>query len=118
REAAAYDVGFFALPRSSRHNQLALPNKFFEYIMAGLALCVTDLPEMARLIRERGLGVTFASVNPRVIAAAINALSPAAIDRYKRNALEAARELCWELESERLVSAYSAASIRAAPQAA
>src|SRR5262249_28492383 len=27
REAAAYDVGFFALPGSSRHNEFALPNK-------------------------------------------------------------------------------------------
>jgi hypothetical protein len=50
-EAAAYDIGFFALPGSSRHNEFALPNKFFEYIMAGLALCLTDLPEMTRLVR-------------------------------------------------------------------
>jgi hypothetical protein len=52
REAAEFDLGFFALPKSSRHNEFALPNKFFEYVMAGLALCVSDLPEMARLIRD------------------------------------------------------------------
>ena len=39
QEAAGFDIGLFALPRSSRHNELALPNKFFEYIMAGLATC-------------------------------------------------------------------------------
>ena len=65
REAAAFDIGFFALPGHSRHNEFALPNKFFEYIMAGLALCVTDLPEMARLIRRHMLGVTFRSLDPR-----------------------------------------------------
>ena len=106
REAAAFDLGFFALPRSSRHNEFALPNKFFEYVMAGLALCVTDLPEMARLIRDYELGVTFPSVDPEAIATAVNALDPESIDRYKGNALAAACELCWELESKRLVDAY------------
>jgi glycosyltransferase involved in cell wall biosynthesis len=118
REAAAYDIGFFALPGSSRHNEFALPNKFFEYVMAGLALCLTDLPEMARLVREFNLGVTFRSVDPQSIAEVINALEPASIDRYKRNALEAARELCWEREAKRLVSAYGAVLGSAMPQAA
>jgi glycosyltransferase involved in cell wall biosynthesis len=118
REAAAYDIGFFALPGSSRHNEFALPNKFFEYVMAGLALCLTDLPEMARLVRGYNLGVTFGNVDPQSIAAAINALDPVSIDRYKRNALEAARELCWERESERLVSAYEAVLSSAMSQAA
>lgn len=109
REAAAFDVGFFALPGHSHHNEFALPNKFFEYVMAGLALCTTDLPEMARLIRQYDLGLTIAAVEPAAIAAAINALDPERIDRFKRNALAAARELCWERESERLIAAYDAA---------
>jgi len=118
REAAAYDIGLFALPGSSRHNEFALPNKFFEYIMAGLALCLTDLPEMARLVREYELGITFRSAEPGEIAAAINALDPGSIDRYKRNALAAAHEFCWERESERLVKAYEALIDRAVLQAA
>jgi hypothetical protein len=85
----------------------------FEYVMAGLALCTTDLPEMARLIREYDLGVTIAAVEPKAIAAAVNALDPDRIDSFKRNALCAARELCWERESERLVGAYSAALAQA-----
>jgi glycosyltransferase involved in cell wall biosynthesis len=118
REAAAYDIGFFALPGTSQHNEFALPNKFFEYIMAGLALCLSDLPEMALLVREYELGVTFRSAEPGAIAAVINAFDPASIDRYKRNALAAARELCWERESERLVRAYEAVLDSTAPQAA
>jgi glycosyltransferase involved in cell wall biosynthesis len=118
REAAAFDIGFFALPGSSRHNEFALPNKFFEYIMAGLALCLTDLPEMSRLVRQYGLGVTFRTVAPEAIATAINGLDPASIDHYKRNALAAARELSWERESERLLSAYNALLGRAATQVA
>jgi glycosyltransferase involved in cell wall biosynthesis len=112
REAAAFDLGFFALPRSSRHNEFALPNKFFEYVMAGLALCVSDLPEMARLVRDYELGVTFPSIDPEAIAAAVNALDPESIDRYKGNALAAACELCWECESKRFVDAYRSMLLR------
>jgi glycosyltransferase involved in cell wall biosynthesis len=112
-EAAAFDIGFFALPGHSRHNELALPNKIFEYVMAGLCLCTTDLPEIADLIREHELGVTISTLDAAAIAAAINGLDRQRIDYYKQNALIAARELCWEQESERLISAYGALLRRA-----
>jgi glycosyltransferase involved in cell wall biosynthesis len=107
QEAAGFDIGLFALPRSSRHNELALPNKLFEYIMAGLAICVTELPEMARLLRQYHLGMTFPQLDPGAIAETINRLDPQTIDRYKRNALIAAQHLCWERERELLLAAYA-----------
>nr|WP_246505345.1 glycosyltransferase [Microvirga antarctica] len=108
REANAFDVGLFILPGYSRHNRFALPNKFFEYVMAGLALCVSDLPEMARLVRRHDLGGLVEGLSPEAIAAQINALDPATIDCYKRNALAAARQLNWETEGEKLVARCSA----------
>jgi glycosyltransferase involved in cell wall biosynthesis len=117
-EAAAFDIGFFALPGHSRHNEFALPNKIFEYVMAGLCLCTTDLPEIAALIREYELGVTVPTLNEAAIAAAINGLDRQRIDYHKRNALIAARELCWERESERLIGAYGALLKRTALHAA
>jgi glycosyltransferase involved in cell wall biosynthesis len=108
REAAAFDIGFFALPGHSHHNKLALPNKFFEYVMAGLALCVSDLSEMARLVRRHQLGVLIPSLDTVAIAATINGLDREQIDAFKCNALVAAEELCWERESPRLVEAYGA----------
>lgn len=106
--AAEFDVGFFALPGHSLHNEYALPNKFFEYAMAGLALCVSDLAEMSSILTRYELGSTFAEVNPDLIAVAINALTREKIDQFKRNSLRAAKELCWESESGNLVSALTA----------
>ncbi len=101
--AATFDVGLFSLPDHSLQNVYVLPNKFFEYTMAGLALCVSDLPEMTRLLRKHDLGELIDSVSPEAIANAINRLSRSNIDRFKRNSLIAAKELNWEVEGKRLI---------------
>lgn len=107
--AAAFDIGLFALPDHSRQNQLALPNKLFEYIMAGLALCVSDVPEMARIVERYKVGKCLPSIEPAAIAVTMNGFTRSAIDTFKRRSLEAARELCWAHESRAMLIAYDAA---------
>ena len=94
-EAALFDIGLSILPKTSSNNQAALPNKAFEYLMAGLALCVSDLPQLAALVTRHDVGRLVAG---EAIAAAVNGFSRDAIDRYKQNALRAARGLSWEGE--------------------
>jgi glycosyltransferase involved in cell wall biosynthesis len=114
REAAAFDIGFFALPGHSGHNEFALPNKIFEYIMAGLCLCTTRLPEMAGVIEQYELGATIPALDACAIAGAINGLDRSRIDACKQNSLRAARELCWERESKPLLASYAALLARPA----
>lgn len=106
-EATRFDIGLFALPDHSRQNVLALPNKFFEYMMAGLALCVSDLPEMSALLRQHDLGRSIPVVTPAAIATAINGFDRAAIDHHKARGLEAARTLNWDTEGERYFAAVA-----------
>jgi glycosyltransferase involved in cell wall biosynthesis len=101
--AEAFDVGLFVIKAHSLQNEFVLPNKFFEYAMAGLALCVSDLPEMRRLINRFSMGALVDAVEPAAIAAAINSLDRVRIDGCKAAALAAAYELCWEREAETLV---------------
>jgi glycosyltransferase involved in cell wall biosynthesis len=110
--ANGFDVGLFALPDHSLQNVHVLPNKFFEYTMAGLALCVSDLPEMTRLLRRYDLGELIAAVTPEAIADAVNRMDQAAIDRFKRHALEAAKELNWQAEGLKLLDACQASLAR------
>jgi glycosyltransferase involved in cell wall biosynthesis len=108
RQAQGFDIGLHALPQTSMNNKLALPNKFFEYVMAGLALCVTDSEEMSALIRKYGLGIVFPAATSDQIARALNSFKPEIIDECKRNALFAAQELNWERESQAMLSCYDA----------
>jgi glycogen(starch) synthase len=105
RAAAPADIGILALPNSSRHNIYALPNKVFEYVMAGLALCVSNLPDLSRVVCEHQCGRLIEAVTPHAIARAINSFDALEIRKYRARALAAARVLNWELESQPLVAA-------------
>jgi glycosyltransferase involved in cell wall biosynthesis len=101
--ASLYDVGLFSLPGHSLQNRYVLPNKFFEYVCAGLSLCVSDLPEMRRLVIEHGLGELIPGDAPEDIAQAIGKLDRAMIERYRGNARAAAHVLSWEREKKRFL---------------
>ncbi|MBB2777135.1 UNVERIFIED_ORG: glycosyltransferase involved in cell wall biosynthesis [Comamonas terrigena] len=100
------DVGYFVHLDTSPQRRFALPNKFFEYVMAGLALAVSDLPEMARIVRQHELGALVPECDEESIAHAINALDRPKIDCMKQASLKAARDLNWEKEREKMLALY------------
>jgi glycosyltransferase involved in cell wall biosynthesis len=103
--AAPFDIGLMALPGHSAHNRFALPNKIFEYMMAGLALCVSDLTSMRAVVAETGAGLTIAEVTPQAIARAVNSFDRNKVDAYRRAALSAAERYSWNEEGARLLTA-------------
>ena len=109
--ASAHDIGIFVTQGASPQRRFVLPNKLFEYIMAGLAVCVSDLPEMAAVVLKHGVGVTVSEAAPRSVASTLNALTPERIAEFKRASLRAAQEVCWEREAERFVAAYASAGV-------
>ena len=74
--------------------------------MAGLALVVSDLPEMARLVRQYEFGELVPECEEEHIARIINSLHPVRIDEMKMNSLAAAKELNWDVEKEKMMSVY------------
>lgn len=115
-KANSADIGFFVQEDISAQKRFTLPNKFFEYVQARLALCVADLPEMARLVRDHQLGVLVAKqITPDLIAAQINGLTREKIDTFKRASMAAAKRLSWESEAEVMLKAYDIAPVRQEP---
>lgn len=111
REANAADIGLFVMPGQSAQAEFVLPNKLFEYMAAGLALAVSDLPEMRRVVTTCGCGVLTEGTTPDAIAAAINRLEPAAIDAFKRASLEAAAGLSFRTEFEGMLALAEGRSV-------
>lgn len=100
------DIGYFAQEDISPQKRFTLPNKFFEYMMAGLALCVSDLPEMARLVRKHHLGVLVPEFTPDAIANAINGFTRERIESFKRASLAASEQLHWDAEKQVMLELF------------
>lgn len=100
-----YDVGIFVLPPLSPNSALALPNKFFDYVQARLGIVVGPSVEMARIVREHGLGLVTESFDAPSIKATLDALTPQCVDAFKNAAVQAADEL----SSEKQVEVWAAA---------
>ncbi len=107
---ASADIGVIvSSPDYSLNVRMSLPNKLFEYLMAGLPVLSSQLPAVAEVINTYDVGQIVSSLVPAEIAAAINAMleDQAALERMHRNALEAAQhEFYWEKERLQLLQLY------------
>ena len=108
--AAASDIGLNPFIPVCKNTEYALPNKFFEYLMAGLACASSDLVEIRDHTTRYDVGILFESLEPEAIAAQLNELvaRPDLVAHYRANALDAARgELHWENEENKLTDFYA-----------
>lgn len=102
KELSTYDLGVYLLQDNVFNHRHCLPNKFFEYIQARLAIAISPLPDMASLVKKYGLGVISADFTPEAFADSIAGLSRDDILKFKKNADAAAHALCWERNDIRL----------------
>lgn len=107
---ASADIGLTIFPPEySLSIRFTLPNKLFEYLMAGVPVLSSQLDAVAEVIGTYGVGKVVSSLAPTDLGAAINALlqDQVALKRMRENALQVAKkEFCWEKESQRLVRLY------------
>jgi glycosyltransferase involved in cell wall biosynthesis len=108
--ASECDIGLSPFIPVCKNTEYALPNKFFEYLMAGCACASSDLVEMRRLTDQHDVGILFPALEPRAIADSLNSIVADA-DRLvarRGNALAAARrELNWETEVQKFHNFYA-----------
>lgn len=89
----AYDIGVFVLPPRTMNHRLMLPNKFFDFVQARLALVFSPAVETDALIERHELGVITAGFEVDDLVTTLGALTTDDIARFKTNADAAARVL-------------------------
>ncbi len=72
---AEYDIGVFLLQPDLFNYEHALPNKFFDFIAAGLGVAIGPTANMAKITREHGVGWVADDFEPRTFAAMLNSLT-------------------------------------------
>jgi len=86
----------------------ALPNKLFDYIHARVPVLVTNLPEMAALVKSYRIGEITNTLEPKVLAEKMKEMLiyEAKQAEWKQNLETAARVLTWENEKGILVKIF------------
>jgi glycosyltransferase involved in cell wall biosynthesis len=102
---ASADVGVCALNGGWKNHRYSLANKFFSYLMAGLPVAVSNLPEMGKLVRKYGVGVTFDPTDPQDIAEKLNTLL-VSNGVYKKSIARFNQVFNWQREGRRLLRIY------------
>ena len=107
---ASADIGLAIFqPDYSRSIRFCLPNKLFEYLMAGLPVLSSQLDAIAEVIKTYDVGLLLPSLAPSDIGASINAMlaDTSAFIRMRSRALAVAEnEFNWEKESLQLIYLY------------
>ena len=106
---AQADIGVVLFEQTSINYSFALPNKFFEYIMAGVPVLSSNIETLQSYIEKYHIGM---SVNPADENALQLKLAEMCSDKiglqaWRKNALSAAKELNWEAEEKKLMDIYA-----------
>lgn len=108
---AGADIGISLIEDVCLSYYYCLPNKVFEYILAGLPVIVSDFPDMAAVIDEYQCGWK-TPVNEVGVADLINHLTPAAILEKRERALASYEKFSWEDEELKLINIYDELLLR------
>jgi glycosyltransferase involved in cell wall biosynthesis len=86
----------------------SLNNKFFDHIHAQLPTVANKFPEYLRMNEVYNVMV-FADANPQSVAAQVELLSQnkSLYNTLTQNCIHAKKELCWEIEQQKLVAFYN-----------
>jgi glycosyltransferase involved in cell wall biosynthesis len=100
---AGADIGLSLIENISVSYYHALPNKLFEYIMSGLPVLSSDLPQMKKIIDTYQVGEAIDIVDESKIVGVLKNWeeNPELIVKYKENCSVAAKVLNWQAEYER-----------------
>ena len=97
---AAADIGVALIENISISYYYALPNKLFEYIMAGVPVIVSKLPQMEKVVNEYNVGKCVDLQNENEVITVINEMlnDENLLKEYSANCKKASVILNWEAE--------------------
>lgn len=106
---ASADIGLVNIVSSSLSYATSLPNKLFEYMMAGIPVIGSRGPDIARIVQETGVGEVAEATDPNEIVEATRRIlsdpSP-----YRSATAQAINRYHWAVEAKELARVYAALS--------
>jgi glycosyltransferase involved in cell wall biosynthesis len=99
------DIGLSLIENCCLSYYFCLPNKFFEYLMAGLPVIVSDFPDMATLIRSYEAGWAV-GVNEKDLFDLVRSIDQTQITAKRLNIKRMKKQFTWEKEEIEFKKVY------------
>lgn len=113
--AASARVGILSTMPTNLNNRLALPNKLFQYMAAGIPVVASDYPQIREVVEAASCGLLVDPTRAGKLSAAIRVYTGDA-DRAARDGANGRRAISeryhWGVAAERLLEAYRRAEGR------
>ena len=107
--AAQHDVGLALEVPRTENRKVALTNKIFTYLLAGIAVAASDVPSQVEIMNQvSNAGFAFASGEADCLANGLTKWldDPEELARAKRcSRANGESRFCWEIESKKLIHA-------------
>jgi glycosyltransferase involved in cell wall biosynthesis len=119
RYTAGGDLGLIPYLPIDENHRYCSPNKFFEYVQAGVPVLAHDLPFFRQMAGRHGVAACADFTAPEALGRAVAALlQGGALGQMRRRCLEARKTLSWSAEGEKLLALYDGLAGRCARPAA
>lgn len=102
----SYDAGIYSIAPTCYNNLMSLPNKFFEFVAAGLPTFVGPSPVMAKLAKNYKFGMVAEDFTPDSMAQLLDSVSIEALYTMREAAEEAYNDLNGEREMKHASSIW------------
>lgn len=104
---ASADIGISLIENTCLSYYYCMPNKLFEYAMAGIPVLVSNMKEMAALVEKNSMGAVIQEFTPPAINHAIDTLMAQDLMVLRSNAYATASQHAWEVQEATMLQAYA-----------
>lgn len=106
--SAGADIGIIPYKAIDDNHLYCSPNKFFEYVLAGVPIVTEDLPFFRAMKEQYKVIETTNMDSPESFGKTISQLlsNPNILEEMKKNCERAGKELNWEQEGKKLLDIY------------
>lgn len=103
---ASADIGFAMVQNTCLSHDFSMPNKLFEYLMAGLPVIVPPSREMKAFVEKHKFGVSITAETTEAVNQGINQIKSMNLNELKLNARKTAWECAWEVQEKTMIEGY------------
>ena len=103
---ASADMGIHLIQNTCLNHNYCMPNKLFEYAMAGLPVLVSNMKDMSELVTRYAMGAVISDFSAEGINQAVDNFLEQDLTSMKANAYQAACENAWEVQEQKMLAAY------------